>query len=290
MSYTLKQLLDEGTAFLENKGIMDYKTDAWYLLSDICHVRRVDYLIDPHMPVDALDAERYMDCIRRRGDGCPLQYITGTQEFMGIPFKVNEHVLIPRLDTEILVDTVLKYLPEEARVLDMCTGSGCILLSIMASKKTALGHGVDVSPKALKVAMENERQLRETAQYEYLSTGGPAVKWMCGDLFENLTDTYDVIVSNPPYIPSGQISGLMAEVRAHEPYLALDGKEDGLFFYRRIIAQAADFLSDNGMIFFEIGWDQAEAVSELLESAGFHQIQVRKDLAGLDRVVFASIN
>ena len=114
--------------------------------------------------------------------------------------------------------------------------------------------------------------------------------WTCSNLFENLTGTYDVIVSNPPYIPSAQIPELMTEVRAHEPYMALDGKEDGLFFYREIIARARDFLSANGMIFFEIGWDQAEAVSELLKNAGFNQIQVRRDLAGLDRVVFASMN
>lgn len=290
MSYTLKQLLDEGTAFLENKNIMDYKTDAWYLLSDICRVRRVDYLINPQMPVNNADSEKYLDCIHRRGEGCPLQYITGTQEFMGIEFKVNEHVLIPRLDTEILVDTVLKYLPEDVRLLDMCTGSGCILLSIMAHKRTAMGHGVDVSLEALKVAMENERCIREMDRYEYLDAGGPLVVWTCSNLFENLTGTYDVIVSNPPYIPSAQIPELMTEVRAHEPYMALDGKEDGLFFYREIIARARDFLSANGMIFFEIGWDQAEAVSELLKNAGFNQIQVRRDLAGLDRVVFASMN
>lgn len=291
MSRTMRELLWEGTALLEAAGIVDFKTDAWYLLSDTCHIRRVDYLIAPDASVSEADAAAYMERIRQRRGGCPLQYITGVQEFMGIPFMVNEHVLIPRLDTEVLVENVLKYLPEDARILDMCTGSGCILLSIMAMKLTASGEGVDLSEDALAVAAENERRIRAMDRFDGLSAGGPAVRWIKSDLFEALDGRiYDVIVSNPPYIPTEQIPTLMTEVRSHEPLMALDGSGDGMLFYRRISSEARDHLSDNGMIFFEIGWDQAEAVCGLLRQAGFRQIEVRQDLAGLDRVVMASKN
>lgn len=291
MSRTLRELLTEGTALLEAAGIVDFKTDAWYLLADTCHIRRVDYLIAPDAPVSEAHGAAYMERIRQRRGGCPLQYITGVQEFMGIPFMVNEHVLIPRLDTEVLVETVLKYLPEDARILDMCTGSGCILLSIMAMKLTASGEGVDLSENALAVAAENERRIRAMDKFDGLKAGGPAVRWTKSDLFEALDGRiYDVIVSNPPYIPTEQIPTLMTEVRCHEPFMALDGSGDGLLFYRRIISEARHHLSDNGMIFFEIGWDQAEAVCGLLRQAGFRQIEVRRDLAGLDRVVMASKN
>lgn len=285
---TLRALLEEGCEALKDRGIADASVDSWLLLSECFGVNRLDYLINPGAPAAPEPAMRYREAIARRAEGEPLQYITGQQEFMGLPFKVNENVLIPRQDTEILVETVLKHMPEDASVLDMCTGSGCILLSIMAMKHCAYGHGADLSEKALAVARENEQGVRALSKTALPPGNEPPVRWIHSDLFENIHDRYDVIVSNPPYIPSDEISGLMTEVRAHEPRMALDGSEDGLAFYRRIISQAMDYLSDRGMIFFEIGWNQAEDVRRLLRNAGFCQIQVKKDLAGLDRVVFAS--
>lgn len=286
---TLKTLLDEGRSCLASHGIGDAGTDSWLLLSFCFGISRLDYLIDPNAGADPEPTAQYEKYIKLRADGMPLQYITGEQEFMGLPFKVNENVLIPRQDTEILVEEVLKNMPGQASVLDMCTGSGCILLSIMAHKACAFGDGADLSEEALRVAAENEAGIRAMA-WEGLPPGNlPRVRWIHSDLFENIRGRYDVIVSNPPYIPSGEIDRLMREVRCHEPHMALDGSSDGLVFYRKIAACAPAYLTDQGMLFLEIGWNQAEAVSRILEKEGFCQIQVKKDLAGLDRVVYASL-
>ena len=182
---------------------------------------------------------------------------------------------MPRPDTEILVEQVLENLSgdQEPKILDMCTGSGCILLSILANCPKARGVGADLSEKALAVAEKNGRDL------------GIKARWIHSDLFEKIQEQYDVIVSNPPYIRTDVIQGLMEEVRLHEPYMALDGHEDGLYFYRKILAQAGDYLKPEGLLAFEIGYDQGEAVSSLMKARGYTQVQVIKDLAGLDRVV-----
>ncbi len=285
--WTLKGLLDEGVRVLDAHHIQDASVDAWYLLEDVCGIRRMDYLMDPKHAVDADAAVSYLSAIARRSEGYPLQYITGSQEFMGIPFMVNEHVLIPRYDTEVLVETVLEHIDEDADVLDLCTGSGCILLSILGLKRMHTGTGVDLSPDALEVAMANEAQVRACENAPALpENDGPQVTWILSNLFENVHDTFDVIVSNPPYIPTKDIEELMTEVRCHEPKMALDGSADGLEFYRKIVENAPNYLKAGGRIFFEIGYDQGEAVSELLKARGFADIHVKKDLAGLDRVVY----
>lgn len=286
---TLQSLLEEGRSCLEKCGITDAATDSWLLLSFCFGIRRLDYLIDPEKEVDSPGKIRYEQYIKLRAQGMPLQYITGEQEFMGLSFRVNESVLIPRQDTEILVETVIKNMPADASVLDMCTGSGCILLSIMAHKACSYGDGADLSAQALKVAQENEKRIRALGRETFPAGECPKVRWIHSDLFEQICGRYDVIVSNPPYIPSAEISELMVEVRSHEPHMALDGSDDGLAFYRKIAANARDYLTERGMIFFEIGWNQAEDVSRILEKEGFCQIQVKKDLAGLDRVVYASL-
>lgn len=285
---TLKQLLEEGSRSLEQAAVPDARVDAWLLLSYVFGLRRTDYLIHSQASADDGPTGRYRECIRRRAERVPLQYITGEQEFMGFSFKVNEHVLIPRQDTETLVECVLENMPEDGAVLDMCTGSGCILLSVMGMKRCAFGHGADLSDQALFVARENEDRVRRQADPRFLSQDGPEISWIKSDLFENIRDRYDIIVSNPPYILSRQIKTLMPEVKSHEPVMALDGSEDGLEFYRRIVQEAPGYLNPGGMLFFEIGWDQARDVSRILKSRGFCQIQVKKDLAGLDRVVYAS--
>ena len=278
---TLKQLYKVGTVKLAEEGIEEFSLDAWYLLEYVTGVSKAMYFAEPERAVSEENADRYIDCIRRRAAHIPLQHITGEQEFMGYPFCVNEHVLIPRQDTEILVEEAIQVMRPKMKVLDMCTGSGCIVLSIlkMCREKYYMtdlqGIGADVSEEALKVARENGRRL------------GVPVTWIQSDLFAKIPEEekYDVIVSNPPYIETAVIDTLQEEVRLHDPYIALDGKEDGLYFYRRIISEAGKYLKTQGKLMFEIGCDQAEAVEELMKNAGYEQITVKKDLAGLDRVV-----
>ena len=282
---TLKQLYKVGTVKLAEEGIEEFSLDAWYLLEYVTGVSKAMYFAEPERAVSEENADRYIDCIRRRAAQIPLQHITGEQEFMGYPFCVNEHVLIPRQDTEILVEEAIQVMRPKMKVLDMCTGSGCIVLSIlkMCREKYYMtelqGIGADVSEEALKVARENGRRL------------GVPVTWIQSDLFAKIPEEekYDVIVSNPPYIETAVIDTLQEEVRLHDPYIALDGKEDGLYFYRRIISEAGKYLKTQGKLMFEIGCDQAEAVEELMKNAGYEQITVKKDLAGLDRVVYGTL-
>lgn len=282
---TLKQLYKVGTVKLAEEGIEEFSLDAWYLLEYVTGVSKAMYFAEPERAVSEENADRYIDCIRRRAAHIPLQHITGEQEFMGYPFYVNEHVLIPRQDTEILVEEAIQVMRPKMKVLDMCTGSGCIVLSIlkMCREKYYMtdlqGIGADVSEEALKVARENGRRL------------GVPVTWIQSDLFAKIPEEekYDVIVSNPPYIETAVIDTLQEEVRLHDPYIALDGKEDGLYFYRRIISEAGKYLKPQGKLMFEIGCDQAEAVEELMKNAGYEQITVKKDLAGLDRGVYGTL-
>ena len=282
---TLKQLYKVGTVKLAEEGIEEFSLDAWYLLEYVTGVSKAMYFAEPERAVSEENADRYIDCIRRRAAHIPLQHITGEQEFMGYPFCVNEHVLIPRQDTEILVEEAVQVMRPKMKVLDMCTGSGCIVLSIlkMCREKYYMtdlqGIGADVSEEALKVARENGRRL------------GVPVTWIQSDLFAKIPEEekYDAIVSNPPYIETAVIDTLQEEVRLHDPYIALDGKEDGLYFYRRIISEAGKYLKTQGKLMFEIGCDQAEAVEELMKNAGYEQITVKKDLAGLDRVVYGTL-
>ena len=192
---------------------------------------------------------------------------------MGLRFKVTKDVLIPRQDTETLVEEVMRGLHDGFHILDLCTGSGCILLSLLHYSNHCAGTGSDVSEAALKVAEENARALGQKAEF------------VRSDLFENISGEYEVIVCNPPYIPTGEIPGLMEEVREHDPRSALDGGEDGLCFYKKIIAQAGDYLTPGGRLYFEIGCSQAEAVSGLMKAAGYREVNVCRDLSGLDRVV-----
>ena len=282
---TLKQLYKVGTVKLAEEGIEEFSLDAWYLLEYVTGVSKAMYFVEPERAVSEEDADRYIDCIRQRAAHIPLQHITGEQEFMGYPFYVNEHVLIPRQDTETLVEEAIQVMRPKMKILDMCTGSGCIVLSIlkMCREKYYMtelqGIGADVSEEALKVARENGRRLEVP------------VTWIQSDLFAKIPEEekYDVIVSNPPYIETAVIDTLQEEVRLHDPYIALDGKEDGLYFYRRIISEAGKYLKPQGKLMFEIGCDQAEAVEELMKNAGYEQITVKKDLAGLDRVVYGTL-
>ena len=218
----------------------------------------------------------YLDLTEKRCQRMPLQYLTGEQEFMGLPFAVNEHVLIPRQDTEVLVEEAIQILKNrmpDAEVLDLCTGSGCIGISIQSFCPDTKVTGADISKEALQVAKHNALQNQVPVSFVH------------SDLFSEISGRFDMIVSNPPYIPSNVIDTLMPEVRDHEPMGALDGKADGLYFYRRITEESVAHLNDGGYLLYEIGHDQAEAVSGFMKEHGFNDIKVIRDLAGLDRVV-----
>lgn len=278
---TYRELLQEGESALALAGVPEPGLDAWYLLSRAFSVDRVHYLMDKNRPLSEKDTAEncriYRAMLDKRGQRIPLQHILGDQEFMGLTFGVNEHVLVPRQDTETLVEQVLAdYRGTQPRILDMCTGSGCIAVSLASLGGFQQVDAVDLSPKALEVAEKNAVR------------NGCRIQFLKGDLFSPVDGHYDVIVSNPPYIPSEEIEVLEPEVRDHEPRLALDGSADGLAFYRRLSKEAGRYLKDGGRIYFEIGCDQAADVSGLLAAEGFEQIIVVKDAAGLDRVVKAA--
>lgn len=277
---TLQEAYTYGQQELRKEKIEDAGTDAWYLLEYVTGISRAMYFLDKDRLLSEAEEKKYQEYISVRKEHVPLQHITRVQEFMGLEFQVNGRVLIPRQDTEVLVEQVLGRLKPGMRVLDMCTGSGCILISLLkhCNRKGIRGVGVDVSEGALEVAEENARRLGVTADF------------LQSDLFEKVEGKYDVIVSNPPYIPTDAIQGLSEEVKFHDPMLALDGEEDGLSFYRRIVEAAPDYLNVGGILCFEIGHDQADAVRSLMRERGFTELAVKKDLAGLDRVVLGVYN
>ena len=269
---TLKEALAKAVDKLQQMEVPDADIDAWYLLSYVTGLDRAAFFLHGDEPMAEPDMIRYRDLVTKRGERIPLQHLTGEQEFMGLDFHVNEHVLIPRQDTECLVERVLPYV-DGKRVLDVCTGSGCIAIAIAKLGKPFIVHGVDISEEALVVARQNATELNAS------------VELFAGDLMTKMDGQYDVIVSNPPYIPPSVIEGLMPEVRLHEPMLALDGGQDGLGFYRRIAGQAVTRLAPNGRLFLEIGCEQTAAVAEISQKQGYREVQVFQDLAGKDRIV-----
>ena len=272
-----KEAYELGITRLTEAGIEEAKSDTLLLLDGICHITRNDILLHGEDVLEENLVQALMEALVKRCERIPVQYITGVQNFMGLDFMVNENVLIPRFDTEILVEEVMKHLHDGFSILDMCTGSGCILLSLLHYSNDCAGVGVDISEGALVVAKQNCEKL------------GLSASFIQSDLFTNVSGKYDIIVSNPPYIRSDVIPTLMEEVKGHEPVLALDGMEDGLYFYRKIIEDSPAYLNGGGMIFFEIGYDQGEDVSNLMEETGFKDVSVVKDYAGLDRVVLGRI-
>ena len=278
---TYRECYEQGCRTLQAAGIEEAALDARLLLETVCGTDRNDLLVHGEQPVSPEAEEKYLNWIRQRAEHIPLQQLTGEQDFMGLTFSVNEHVLIPRQDTEILVEEVLKELHDGMRVLDMCTGSGCILLSLLHYSNDCEGLGVDLSAEALEVAGRNVLKVLTPEKAEH-------AHFLQSNLFEKVEGKFEIIVSNPPYIASAEVEKLMPEVRDHEPRMALDGTEDGLYFYRRIIEEAGKHLVSSGMLFFEIGYDQGQAVSELMRTEGYCDVQVVQDYAGLDRVVLGT--
>ena len=281
---TLHQLLGEGASSLEKAGDPEAELDARRLLLEAFHLDTVHFLMNRMQPLSRTrDVEaatdRYREMIKKRSRRIPLQHILGSQDFMGLTFKVNEHVLIPRQDTETLTELVLQEQKDrKKKVLDLCTGSGCIAISLGVLGGYEDVTAVDLSAEALKVARENGERLLGRDR---------TIRFLQGVLIDCVEGRFDIITANPPYIATQVIRGLAPEVRDYEPRMALDGDEDGLSFYRRIAAQARGRLNPGGCVYLEIGHDQGRAVRDLLEAAGFENIRIVKDTPGLDRVVYA---
>lgn len=341
-------VLNYGKKILKNAGIAEADLDAWYLFEQIFGISRAQYFLCARENIagstaqkmaaqeqtgNSLESKNALDCaelwlkeklsayentLEKRASRIPLQQILGQQEFMGLTFFVNEHVLIPRQDTETLVELVLNEQKDKnVSILDMCTGSGCIAVSLKKLGGYVCVEGADISEEALKVAKRNSEEIlensdavssrteqiqnctnltnnqnkqnnsaeRKISEASKLSQAG--VTFRRSDMFSNFPETeqFDVIVSNPPYIPSAVIEELEPEVRDHEPRGALDGTADGLYFYRILAEECAKHLTPGGHVYFEIGYDQGAAVKELLDIHGFKDTRVIQDLTGKDRVV-----
>ena len=345
-------VLNYGKKILKNAGIVEADLDAWYLFEQSFGISRAQYFLCARENIvgstaqkmtaqeqtgNSLESKNALDCVelwlkeklsayenalKKRAARIPLQQIIGQQEFMGLSFFVNEHVLIPRQDTETLVELVLQEQKDkDISILDMCTGSGCIAVSLKKLGGYAHVEGADISEESLKVAKRNSEEIlenndvnndavssrteqiqnctnltnnqnkqnnsakRKISEASKLSQAG--VTFRHSDMFSNFPETeqFNVIVSNPPYIPSAVIEELEPEVRDHEPRGALDGTADGLYFYRILAEECAKHLTPGGHVYFEIGYDQGMAVKELLDNHGFKDTRVIQDLAGKDRVV-----
>lgn len=290
-----RQLCNEGRRRLETAGITDAALDARILLEEVCHTNLQTLLTDPDRAVTGEEEAAYRGLLSRRAGREPTAMILGKWDFCGLTFALNEETLIPEQDTERLVEVVLErsqemtenreacQAPSEGekrplRILDLCTGSGCILLSLLHFIPGSSGLGTDISARALEAAKANAAALGLEGRACFAR----------GDMWDPAEgQQFDVIVSNPPYIPTGVIPTLEPEVRCGEPYAALDGGEDGLDFYRIIAQKAARHLCHGGFLFLESGFDEAQAIQKLLSEQGFEDIRIDRDYGGLDRVVSA---
>lgn len=289
---TIREVLTNIRERLQNAGIEDFEYESWAFLDWKLHIDRAEFYMNPDGKVKEELLEELERVLKQREQRVPLQYLMGECEFMGYDFYVDERVLIPRQDTECLVELAVESIREKkvklgqeyseadhgenvskVKVLDLCTGSGCIGISVAKLCPDTEVTLADISEGALSVAKKNADNL------------GADVTLIRGNLFENIEGRFDYILSNPPYIPSEVIEGLMPEVKEHEPRLALDGEADGLSFYRKIINEAPDYLNPEGRIYFEIGAEQGKDLIRLMDERGFSEVKVHKDLAGLDRIV-----
>lgn len=289
--FTISSLLEKGIDALGEGDYLNPLLDAQILLMHVLDVEKIYLYTHNKELVDKKVAEKFLELIDKRSKRYPLQYIIGRQEFMGLDFKVREGVLVPRPDTEVLVEKIIELVEsgyfdkenkrEEIRIVDIGSGSGAITLSLAHFIKNAFVYSIDISKTALSVARENAKLHDLESQVKFLN--GSLLKPLND---ENLQGKVDILVSNPPYIPTKTIEKLQREVSTYEPKLALDGGEDGLDFYREIIDESGVFLSKPSIIAFEIGHDQADDIKNLLKMSGnFDKISVVTDLSGLDRVI-----
>ncbi len=278
---TISQAIRDAAIRMKESGVDNAEYDSFAMLSDITGISRTDYLVRGDCILETKDFLQFTEYVDRRCKREPLQHILGKAYFYGRCFDVNSNVLVPRPDTEILVEQALKYLKDGDSVLDMCTGSGCIIATLSLERQLLRAVGVDLSKEALVVARANVSKLRADVTFVH------------SDLFNELSDiygrTFDMIVSNPPYIETRVINTLADEVKLFDPYIALDGYEDGLHFYSEISKDAKHYLKCDGWLIYEIGHNQADKVSDIMAVQGYKNIQVIKDYAGFDRVVMGQL-
>ena len=281
--WTIMKILNWTKQYFEAKGVENPRLDAEVLLCAVLKCQRITLYMDFERPLSEEELATYREYVRRRGNFEPLAYILGERAFMRNTFKVNKATLVPRPETELLVESLVRIAPllkreGDVKILDIGTGSGAIIVSLLDYLPNAKGVGVDISVDALIVAKENSEKIGVTGRIGFVRS----------DVFSKLPleKKFDIIVSNPPYIPAGDIAGLDKDVQ-QEPRGALDGGADGLDFYRRITAEAMDHMAEEGVLAFEIGIGQAAAVQQLCLDAGFVKTAVRKDYAGIERMVFA---
>jgi len=271
-----------GCDYLKTRGIESYQTDSAVLLAHSSGLDKIHIITDSEKIVSSEDFERFTALLKKRAENAPLAYLTGEREFYSLLFKVEKHVLIPRPDTEILVEAVLNKIPKNERdceILEIGTGSGCISVAIAKNCENAIITATDISLDALEIARKNAE----------INSVIDRVKFILSDLYKEINEEkFDIIVSNPPYIPSGEIDELDEDIRLYEPKNALDGGLDGLDFYRKLIAEGKQLLKLSGIFFFEIGYNQARSVSKILEENEFENVTVMKDYAGHDRVITAN--
>lgn len=274
---TLREAERRGAETLAAAGREEAAQTARLLLCHVLNFNFTDYVLAREDLLSPRDTARYEELLTRRASGVPLQYLTREQNFCGLSLYVDERVLIPRQDTECLVEEVLR---DGARgaLLDLCTGSGCIPLALLKHGNFSCALGADISAEALAVAAEN------------CARTGLSLELRQSDLFAEIPERFDVITANPPYIESAEIESLSVEVRDYEPRLALDGAADGLAFYRRLAAESGAHLKPGGRLYLEIGMSQGAAVASLLKAAAFSDIQIIRDLAGRDRIVKGSMH
>lgn len=279
-AWTIRRVLGWAVDDLKKRGFSSPRLDAEILLCFVLGTDRIRLITDAERPLDKVELNRYRELFKRRRAGEPIAYLVGFREFYGRPFRVDRRVLIPRPDTETLVEVGLSrtsHLDLSARVLDLCTGSGCVAISLARERPTTCVLGLDLSEEAILVARENLVRL-----------GAVNCAFGVSDLFAALEGRgvhFDLITANPPYIPDEEIPTLQIDIRGFEPNLALSGGEDGLAVVRRIVAEAPRFLEKGGALALELMSGQAPAVHALFEAAGFSDIAVKKDLGGHDRVV-----
>lgn len=281
--FSVFEVLKSAKARLAERKIDSPRLDAEILLAHVLKWRRLNLYVDSDKTLPLESILKFNELINRRLEGIPVAYLVGSKEFMGLSFAVNENVLIPRPETELLTEFVGEYLRGlggEVTFADLGVGSGAIAISILKFVKSARASAVDISDEALEVAKFNATKFHVEDRIEFY----------CGDLFEPLEgQIFNAIVSNPPYIPTSELETLQREVKS-EPQLALDGGEDGLNFYRRIISDAPRFLVDGGLLAVEVGINQASAVRKLFEATNFVDIEVLKDLAGIERIVAVELH
>lgn len=277
--WTIKKVLDWTKVFLADKGVENARLESEWMLASVTGLDRMGLYVNFDKPLTDAELAGFRGMVARRGKREPLQYILGSQEFCGLQFAVTPAVLIPRHDTAVLVEAALEKAADAQSVLDIGTGSGCIAVTLAKNLPGSAVTAVDISAEVLAIARLNAENNRVSVEFAE------------GSIFEPVADRlFDLIVSNPPYIPTVDIAALQPEVGEFEPLRALDGGADGLDFYRMIVSHAPKHLNPGGWLILEVGINQSEPVRELLASTGFLSLFTSKDAGGIDRVVGGRLN